>query len=81
MRVVGALGDQVPILLLEDYSGSAEVVFYSVGNRFVLPITIVVATGLRAIFPFMTKLFQEDKEKLLRFIKGKGMWNYIQNSV
>lgn len=63
MRIVGAFGDQVPILLLEDYSGSAEVGFYSVGNRFVLPITIVVSTGLRAMFPFMTKLFQEDKEK------------------
>lgn len=71
MRIVGALGDQVPILLLNGYSGSAQVGFYAVGNRFIMPITLAVTTGLRAIFPFMTKSFQEDKEKFnANLIKG-----------
>lgn len=71
MRIVGALGEQVPILLLKGCSGSAQVGFYAVGNRFIMPITLAVTTGLRAIFPFMTKTFQEDKEKFnANLIKG-----------
>lgn len=63
MRIMGAFSDQVPILLLKWHSGATEVGYYAVGNRFVMPITLAVSTGLRAMFPFMTKLFQEDKEK------------------
>ena len=60
LRLLGALTDQVPILLLENNSGSEEVGFYSLGARLVLPITIVINTGLIAMFPFLTKLFKED---------------------
>jgi O-antigen/teichoic acid export membrane protein len=63
MRIMGSFSDQVPILLLKWHSGATEVGYYAVGNRFVMPITLAVSTGLRAMFPFMTKLFQEDKEK------------------
>lgn len=63
MRVVGTFSEQIPILLLKGYSGAAEVGYYAVGSRFVMPITLAVTTGLRAVFPFMTKLFHEDKEK------------------
>ena len=63
MRAVGVFGEQVPILLLKGYSGATEVGYYAVGNKFVMPITLAVTTGLRAVFPFMTKLFNEDKEK------------------
>jgi O-antigen/teichoic acid export membrane protein len=63
MRIMGTFSDQVPILLLKWHSGATEVGYYAVGNRFVMPITLAVSTGLRAMFPFMTKLFQEDKEK------------------
>lgn len=63
MRIVGVFSDQVPLLFLKGYSGAAEVGFYAVGNRFIFPITMAVSTGLRAIFPFMTKLFHEAKEE------------------
>lgn len=62
MRIIGTFGDQVPILLLKSFSGAKEVAFYAVGNRFVMPITIAVTTGLRAVFPFMTKLYSENIE-------------------
>lgn len=71
MRVVGTFGEQIPILLLKGYSGAAEVGYYAVGNRFIMPITLAVTTGLRAVFPFMTKLFYENKEKFkARLIEG-----------
>lgn len=63
MRLVGTFGEQIPILLLDGYNNSAEVGYFALGSRFVMPITLSVNTGLRAMFPFMTKLFQEDKEK------------------
>lgn len=63
MRIMSAFGDQIPILLLKGQSGNTEVGYYSLGNRFVMPITLAVSTGMRAMFPFMTKLFQENKEE------------------
>lgn len=66
MRVVGTFGEQVPILLLKEFSGSAEVGYFAVGNRFIMPITLAVTSGLRAVFPFMSKLFLDDKEKFQR---------------
>jgi len=62
MRVVGSFGNQVPILLLNSYTGAAQVAYYSVGSKFVLPITIMLNTGISALFPFLTKLYKEDKE-------------------
>lgn len=62
MRILGAFGDQVPILLLSGYSGTAQVAYYSVGYKFVLPITLMINTGISAIFPYLTKLYREDIE-------------------
>jgi O-antigen/teichoic acid export membrane protein len=62
MRIFGTFSDQIPLLLLNGFSGASEVAYFSVGNRFVMPITLAVGTGLRAVFPFMTKLFMEDRE-------------------
>ena len=68
MRVVGIFGEQVPLLLLKGFSGATEVGYFSVGNRFVVPITIAITTGLRAVFPFMTKLYKEDKIQFSRML-------------
>ncbi|MBP2639672.1 MAG: hypothetical protein H6Q66_623 [Firmicutes bacterium] len=62
MRILGAFGDQIPILLLNGYSGAAQVAYYSVGSKFVLPITLMINTGISALFPFLTKLYKEDIE-------------------
>lgn len=62
MRVLGSFSEQIPILLLNGYVGASQVAYYSVGARFVLPITIMINTGISALFPFLTKLFKEDKE-------------------
>lgn len=61
MRIVGTFGEQIPLLLLNQKSGSVELGYYAVGNRFVIPITMAVTTGLKAVFPFLTKLFVENR--------------------
>ena len=49
--------------MLEKNSSSEEVAFFAVGYKFVFPIIIAVTTGMRALFPFMTKLYNENREK------------------
>jgi len=61
MRVLGSFVDQIPILLLDSNSGAKEVGYFSVGLRFIIPITLTVSTGLRAVFPFLTQLYHKDK--------------------
>lgn len=71
MRSLGAFADQVPILMLDNNSGSEEVGFYSLGARLVVPITIIINTGIVALFPFITKLFKEDVNQFkTRIIEG-----------
>lgn len=71
MRSLGAFADQVPILMLDNNSGPEQVGFYSLGARLVVPITIIINTGIVAIFPFITKLFNEDVNQFkARIIEG-----------
>lgn len=71
MRAFSGFSDQVPVLLLDKHSGSAEVGYFSVGLRLVIPITLAINTGLRAVFPFLTKLYFEDKEEFNnKLVKG-----------
>lgn len=63
MRVLGAFSDQLPILALGQKSGAIQVAYFSVGLKLVLPITLTVSTGLRAMFPFITNLYHTDREK------------------
>lgn len=69
LRGVGVLVDQVPILILYALSGAREVGYYSVGEKLILPISLALSTALRAMFPFMTKVYSEDKELFTRRIK------------
>ena len=61
MRLFGAFSEQIPMLILDNKSGADQVGYYSVGFRLIIPITIAVNTGLRAVFPFITKLYYENK--------------------
>ena len=66
MRAVGALTEQIPVLLLDKRSGNDEVGYFAVGFRLIIPITLAISTGLRAVFPFLTKLYFEDREEFNR---------------
>lgn len=61
MRGLGSLTDQFPILMLNSNCGNAEVGYFSVGSRLIIPITLTVSTGLRALFPYLTKLYDKDR--------------------
>ena len=69
MRIVGTLGTQIPILLLSHYTNTTEVAYYSIGNKFVLPMIILITTGINAMFPYFTKLFTSDKKAFYNIVK------------
>jgi O-antigen/teichoic acid export membrane protein len=81
MRVFSAFSDQIPVLLLNKQSGNIQVGYFAVGFRLIIPITLAISTGLRAIFPFFTKLYFEDKAEFDRkLINGFGfvlIWGTI----
>ncbi len=75
LRSLGVFADQIPILMLNDNSGPAEVGYFSVGARLIIPITLAIGTGLRAMFPFLTQLFNKDIDLFRkRIIEG---FNFI----
>jgi O-antigen/teichoic acid export membrane protein len=65
---IGAIGNQIPILFLAENSGAEQVGLFSVGARLVIPLTLVVGTATRAIFPILCQQSVSNPEKFQRTI-------------
>jgi O-antigen/teichoic acid export membrane protein len=52
---------QLPILFLGHYSGMADVGLYGVGNRLIVPLSLISSTLMTAVYPALAKSFNEDK--------------------
>lgn len=57
---------QLPIIFLGNFSGKAEVGYYGIGNRLIVPLSIVSAHLLNAIYPILSKDFISDKESFYK---------------
>lgn len=81
MRVFGIFGEQIPILILNNKCGTDQVGYFSVGFRLIIPITIAINTGLRVVFPFMTRAYTEDpklfSEKLIKVFTFVMIWGTL----
>ena len=77
MRLFGAFSEQIPMLILDNKSGVDQVGYYSVGFRLIMPITIAVNTGLRAVFPFITKLYYENKSDFSKKILNAFIFIFV----
>jgi O-antigen/teichoic acid export membrane protein len=53
---------QIPILLLGTFSGKAAVAYYGIGNKLIVPITVVATNLLSAIYPILSKDFATNKD-------------------
>jgi O-antigen/teichoic acid export membrane protein len=51
---------QIPILFLAQFSGKTEVGYFGVGNKLIIPITIVGTTLLSAVYPILARDFVSD---------------------
>lgn len=63
MRSLGSATDQTPILRLRAMGGAEQVGIYSVGNKLIYPITLAVNTGMKALFPYIARLYKENKQE------------------
>lgn len=78
MRIFGIFGEQIPILILNNKCGADQVGYFSVGFRLIIPITVAINTGLRAVFPFITRAYAEDtksfSEKIVKVFTFVVIW-------
>ena len=81
MRLIATFSSEIPLLILNENSGSSEVGYYSVGNRFVMPITLAVTTGMRALFPFLTKLYHDDQERFRKKLDNGFSYIFIAGAI
>ncbi len=56
----------LPILFLGNFCGKAEVAYYGIGNRLIVPLGMVAGHLLSAIYPILSKDFISDKESFYR---------------
>jgi len=59
-RFLGIVSTQIPILLLDGYSGLTETAYYSVGEKFTTPVTKLATVTISAVFPFLTRALKKD---------------------
>jgi O-antigen/teichoic acid export membrane protein len=66
---VVTISNQFPVQFLNVNSGAAEVGFYSVGNKLMIPVMVAISTACSSIFPFLTELHKYNKEQFIKYIK------------
>jgi len=65
---IGIIGVQIPILMLANNSGDEQVGLFSVGWYLVIPLTLLIRSALRAIFPILSGFSLKDPERFKRIV-------------
>ena len=65
---LGVLCLEIPIQFLAHNSNLDEVGFYSLSLKLMIPISIAITTGFKAIFPSLTKLKKSNEKEFKNFI-------------
>jgi len=60
---------QMPILVLAERSNSAQVGLYNVGFRLLNPLQLLMATGLSALYPYLSRAKVHDSARYMRTIE------------
>jgi O-antigen/teichoic acid export membrane protein len=68
MRMIGTISTQFSVVLLDNKVGSEEVAYYSVGNKFTMPVGIMITTGVNAFFPYLTEFYHKNKNEYNRIL-------------
>jgi O-antigen/teichoic acid export membrane protein len=69
LAIFTLFSSQLPIIFLENNSGSEHVAFFNTANKLLLPLSLVLMTALNALFPNQSKLFVVDKDAFARKVK------------
>ena len=68
MRILAGIAEHSPVILLGFFISSSEVAFYHLGNRITLPFIIIFGAILKTLYPYMSKSFISDKDKIEKII-------------
>ena len=63
------LSNQIPLLFLEYRSGVAEIGYFNIASKVLMPINLVLLTALAAIFPNLSRLFISNYTLFIRNVK------------
>lgn len=63
------LSNQIPQLFLEYRAGVAQIGYFNIANKILVPINLVISTSLTAILPYMSRLFIGSRENFIKSLK------------
>ena len=69
IALIGTLSMELPTQFINNNSDSQDVGFYIVGVKLMLPISLGIATIFKAVFPFLIKFYNENKQDFENKIK------------
>lgn len=64
--ILGALGTNLPVILLDRYANAESIGIFAVGMRVLVPFGMIITTLMKAIFPSLSKLYYGDKQLFAR---------------
>lgn len=69
LALLTLLSNQIPLLFLEYRSGVAQIGFFNIASKLLMPINLVIDTALAAIFPNLSRLFVTNNKLFVRSVK------------
>lgn len=70
LSLLTLLSNQIPILFLEYRSGLAQIGFFNIASKVLMPLNLLLTTILAAIFPNLSRLFITNYKIFIRNIKS-----------
>ena len=58
IRILGTISSQLPTILLGGYVSDSEAAFYSAGEKFTMPISLMINAIVKSTFPYLTKYYK-----------------------
>ena len=63
------LSNQIPLLFLEHRSGIAQIGFFNIASKLLMPINLIIDTALAAIFPTLSRLYTTNYRLFVKNVK------------
>jgi len=70
LAVMTVVSNQIPILLLAERSGQAQVGFFNAGLRLVNPMQMFILTALTVLYPGLSRSMGSDEEGFMHIVRG-----------
>ena len=69
LALLTLLSNQIPLLFLEYRSGVAQIGYFNIASKVLMPINLILTTALAAVFPNLSRLFVTNYKTFIRNVK------------